>query len=132
MKKTISILVVTFMLFSCSKNNEQIEVVKNDLIKKNVSEKELAEFKFDIIDILGQDANKVMHRKFSKSYQDYFDMKSLDAAKNELNKMDTLVKGFPKIKDKKFYRVHAYRLAGDTVANSIYFITDKNKIYGIK
>jgi hypothetical protein len=140
MKKIILLLTVAISLLSCSKNNQQLEVVKSDLKKKDVSEQELSMFSFNTTEILGKDAVDAKIKKFNLSYRNLLDFgnksgnkKTIEAAVNYLDSVKLALKDYENLKDVKFYKVDAYRLsANDTVALSRYYLTDKNKIYNLE
>jgi hypothetical protein len=140
MKKIILLLTVAISLLSCSKNNQQLEVVKSDLKKKGVSEQELSMFSFNTTEILGKDAVDAKIKKFNLSYRNLLDFgnksgnkKTIEAAVNYLDSVKLALKDYENLKDVKFYKVDAYRLSGnDTVALSRYYLTDKNKIYNLE
>ena len=120
MKKFILLLVLFSVLVSCTKNSEQLDVVKKDLKDKNISDKEMESFKFNVNELLGKDAHDLTYKEYSKYFEVY--------QKN----IDTLVrsKKYNIFKDKTYYKVLAYRLSDkDTTAKSIYYLTDKNKIF---
>lgn len=131
MKKIILMLGLSMLLFSCSKTNEQIEVVKSDLIlNQNITDKESSLLTFNVSEVLGKDAYKNTFDLFSKNQIESFSVGAYDVAKETDLRIDSMNVNYDKIKDKIYYRVDVFRIAGkDTVTKKIYFLTDKNKIY---
>lgn len=131
MKYIITILGVVVLLFSCDGKNQQTDLIKQHYRElHNVTDKELELFRFDIVEVLGKDAYKNSFDRMSKIYLQAIEAGGKDLAQKTDKRIDTLGLSYDKIKDKKYFRVDAYRLNGsDTVSKSIYFLTDKNKIY---
>ncbi len=119
------------LLFSCSNNSEQIEVVKSDLIiNQNITDKESSLLTFNVSEVLGKDAYKNTFDLFSKNEIESLSVGAEDVAKETDLRIDSMNVNYDKIKDKIFYRVDVFRIAGkDTVTKKLYFLTDKNKIY---
>ncbi|RTY71507.1 hypothetical protein EKL98_00065 [Flavobacterium bomense] len=135
MKKIIFIS-LTIAFFSCSKNDEQIDLVKNDLLKnQNITKTELDLFKFTNSKVLGKDAYKNSYDEMYKKASGLIDSDLTESAMYKgINKqIDTLGTSYDKIKDKSYFKINAYRMTeNDTVSKLIYYITDKNKIYDFK
>lgn len=131
MKKNILMLGLSVLLFSCSKTNEQVEMVKLDLIKnQNITEKETSLLTFNVSEVLGKDAYANTFDIFSKNQIESFSVGAYDVAKETDLRIDSMNVNFDKIRDKIYYRVDVFRIAGkDTVTKKLYFLTDKNKIY---
>jgi hypothetical protein len=125
MKKFILGLSIGIVLVSCSKNADQIDVVKKDLKSKNISDIEIDMYTFNVTELLGKDA-------YDLTFKKYWDREQEFQSESTLQILDTLVKSKHNeiIKTKKFHKVDCFRITDrDTVAHSIYFLTDKNKIY---
>lgn len=128
MKKSIVILVLSVILFSCSGGSQQVSVVK-DYLKTNqeVSDKELEGFQFEQFELLGKDAYSKALKVYSKRNSEYH-------SESTSMIIDTLTKSkkFDIYKEKTFYNVIAYRMAGnDTVAKTDIILTDNNKIFNV-
>ena len=129
-------LILVLIFCSCSNNDIQINIVKNDLLKKqNISKIELELFKFTNTKVIGKDAYS---SSFDKMYKEANILIKLGLTEShmykEINKkIDTLGESYDKIKDKSYFKVSAFRLTEkDTVSKLIYYITDKNRIYDFK
>jgi hypothetical protein len=119
----IVLLVVAFAILSasCEKYSSQIDFVKKDLLAGgNVSNKEIELYKIEVSELLGKDASDLVNNYLHKDFE------------FNVSQLDTLVssKKYDIYKDKTYFKVLAYRMSDkDTVAKSIYYLTDKNKIY---
>ena len=126
MKKTILLLSLSVSILSCSKNSEQIEAVKKDLLSHNASELELKDYKFEVFEISDKDAYDNII-KIKQGYQkEYF---SEEISKEITTYLDSLGKASG---NKKFFKVHYYRIASDTLNNGFVFLNDKNQKIGFQ
>ena len=126
MKKNILILGLSVLLISCSKNSDAIEVVKKDLLAHNKKETELKEMKYDVFEISDKDAYDFIIKTKQGYIKDYYS----EEISKEINVyFDSLkqAKG-----DKKYYKIHYYRIAGDTLNNGFVILNDKNNKIGFK
>ena len=131
MKKVLLGLSVVFII-SCSSNNEQVSIVKSDLLKRNITQDKLSEMNFDVVKIKGKDAYKAMFDKLAKEHEDLSNVQDMNGTTKVMQKIDTLSLSFDKIKSKDYYKVHSYIIEKDTAFSEVYFLTDKNTIYGFK
>ena len=126
MKKTILLLSLSVSILSCTKNSEQIEAVKKDLLSHNATELELKDYKFEVFEISDKDAYDNII-KIKQGYQkEYF---SEEISKEVTKYLDSLGKASG---NKKFYKVHYYRIASDTLNNGFVFLNDKNQKIGFQ
>ena len=126
MKKTILLLSLSVSILSCSKNSEQIEAVKKDLLSHNASELELKDYKIEVFEISDKDAYDNII-KIKQGYQkEYF---SEEISKEITTYLDSLGKASG---NKKFFKVHYYRIASDTLNNGFVFLNDKNQKIGFQ
>lgn len=77
MKRIILVILVSITMFSCSKNNEQLKIVEND-VERNLSEIEKKGIKYNCIEMSDREA-----------YQEIidFDMEKLEIANKELDEL---------------------------------------------
>jgi hypothetical protein len=126
MKKTILLLSLSVSILSCSKNSEQIEAVKKDLLSHNVTELELKDYKFEVFEISDRDAYDNII-KIKQGYQKKYFLEEIN--KEVIRYLDSLGNASGNI---KFYKVHYYRIANDTLNNGFVFLNNKNQKIGFQ
>lgn len=128
MKKLLFVF-CAFSIVSCSKNSEEIEIVKSDLLKRNKTQNDIDQMQFETFPVTGKDVFEYNQKKFTKQYEDLKKLNlSYDILKNSLSKVDSIQKNLNSIENKKFVKVIAFKVAPDTVSKSIYFIDEDKKI----
>ena len=133
MKRIVLLLSLSVALFSCSKNSEQIEVSKKKLLELRATEQELGKYKFDVIEAFDKDIYNMITEYYQnqvRSFEKFPDLQRvyLDKASENLKTMRSLMEKGELKGEKTFYRVHAYRIAGDTLNDKTFFLDDKNNI----
>lgn len=130
MKKITLVFVLSIAFFSCSKNNEQVEIAKNKLKEQGKADIEIQSTKFDVVEMIDKDVYNILYDKKNKAILETVsvggDYKEMENDSKKLASEIRNSKG-----EKKFFKVHFYRLADkDTVSNSILFLNDKNEEIG--
>jgi hypothetical protein len=128
MKKIILVLSLSIALFSCSKNSKQIEASKKELLTMNVTEQDLKKYKFDVIEAFDKDIYKMISSYYEEKANFYKSLGENEAALKELGNAQKYVDMLSKANGKTFYKVHALRIAGDTLNDKTFFLDDKNNI----
>lgn len=123
MKKSLLIIAISLSLFSCDKHSEQESIVKNSLGKNNLYKKEVELLKFQTSEILDKDAYNFIIKRYQKQQESYA---SLETSKLISTYLDSLGKS----SGEKYYRVHFFRVAEDTLNNGYVLLNNKNKIIG--
>ena len=123
MKNSIAILGMSLFFLSCSKNSEQQSIVKNSLSKSNLYKNEVEALKFETFEILDKYAYDYIIKRYQKQQASFATM--------ETNKLISLyLDSLGKSKGEKFYKVHFFRVAGDTLNNGYVLLNNNNKIIG--
>lgn len=122
MKNLILLVGVALMTISCTKNSEQINIVKDKLSQLPLYKKEVKDMSFECFDVLDSDVYKYNFERFTK-------FGSRSDAQRIIKYQDSLEKST----GKKFYKVHFFRLVGkDTLNNGYIYLNDENKQIGFK
>lgn len=131
MKKTILILGV-LTLFSCSKNSDKIDVVK-EKIKSYATSNDPDEYDYDVYESDAHEVYGTIQKEYSERIERMEEMGNHVAAGDLLKEKGNVMAEHSKNKDKKFYTVHVYKVtANDTVKNMLYFVSEENEIIGNK
>ena len=124
MKRVITILSLSILIISCNNESKQIEVVKNDIIKKgDLTKAEIETLKFSTLEMISVDGKNELisistDRKMEAIKEGAVFGLNFDICKNkEIKEND------------KISKITAYRIATDTVYKSLYFV-DNEKIVG--
>jgi hypothetical protein len=122
MKRTILLISLITVFFSCTQNEKQIDVAKVKLIELNVSKAELDKYEFCVDEILEKDMYVFISDYYMAKGREWSSMDYLKKAEKYLNLISTAKE------DKICYRVRALRIIGDTINDKTFFIDDKNTI----
>lgn len=95
MKNLILLVGVALMTISCTKNSEQINIVKDKLSQLPLYKKEVKDMSFECFDVLDSDVYKYNFERFTK-------FGSRSDAQRIIKYQDSLEKST----GKKFYKVH--------------------------
>jgi hypothetical protein len=125
MKKIYLLALVSIVLFSCSKNSEQIDISKSE-IEKRMSDIEKKDIKYTCIEISDREAYSEIlkyHQKkydFAESYYEKSRCQKLIG--NDLAKLASL-KGL-----NTYYKVIAIKTMPDTIHHTKTYLDNNNKI----
>jgi hypothetical protein len=132
--KKIILLLSAICLTACSKNAEQIEPLKAELIKSyGKSQEEVDSYTYSVHDAFAKEVHSTMTDKYLKLGQMSLDADDQKGAEEALKSVDSLEAAMPKDKDKKYYAVHAYKLRdNDTIFNVTYYLDAANKLVAVR
>lgn len=123
MKNAIAILGMSLIFFSCSKNSDQESIVKNSLSKSNLYKNEVESLQFETFEILDKDAYDYIIKRYQKQQESF-------ANTETSNLISVYLDSLGKSRGEKFYKVHFFRVAGDTLNNGYVLLNNSNKIIG--
>ncbi|AWH84910.1 hypothetical protein HYN59_07125 [Flavobacterium album] len=120
-------------MIACSKNEEQIEPLKAELIKSyGKSQEEVDSYTYSVHDAYAKEVHMALNEKYLKLGEYAMDAGNMERAEEALKSMDSLEAALPKDKDKKYYAVHAYKLRdNDTIFNVYYYMDTNNKLVAV-
>lgn len=115
-----------FFVLSCSNHSKQIESVKIQLSKTKTYTENADKFQFLVDELTDKETYNMLFKKYQKAYIDLDQFP--DAQAKEIIRASKYLNLAGSVRgDKVFYRVHAYRIAGDTLDNVYIFLDDKNQ-----
>lgn len=118
--------VILLLVCGCAKNSEQTEAAKKQLASLPIYNHNLDDYQFNVVEIPDRDVYEMLSRKYQKSAStlDRFP----EVKSTELDKAMKYAKlSGESDGEVKFYRVHAFRIAGDTLDNVYLFFNERNE-----
>jgi len=129
MKKLLLGIGCCILFAACTKNAEQIDVVKTKMKTGwKMTDEEISKYKFKTDEVLDKDVYNIISKGYTKRYHEYADT-NIEMAKFNVDEAGKFIALAEKASNKTFFIVKAYSLAaGDTIHNKIFYIDDKNLI----
>jgi len=137
MKKIYLILGLSMLMFSCSKNSEQIDIAKS-MIEKNVSDIEKKDIKYTCVEISDREAYneifKFHEKKYKRAMQNYDEHSEVsNSYLNEASKFQKLQsedqKELAKSKgEKTYFKITGIKTIPDTILHTKVYLDNNNKI----
>ena len=132
MKKLFIAAGCALLLTACTKNAEQVDVVKAKMKTEwKMADEEVATYEFQTSEILDKEVYNILSSEYSEKSNKYR-ATDLESAKFYIEEAGKYVDLAGKAENKTFYIVKATAVtAGDTLHKKTFYIDDKNSIIDI-
>ena len=128
MKNLLFGVSVALLLVSCNKNGEQIEAAKQKLASLGEDKAVIEKLDFKVHEVFDKDVYEKIQKLHNKRAEDLADVGAYEQSSAELKKVSDYLDLEDKAQNKTFYIVDAYRVEGDTLDKSHFYIDDKNHV----